>query len=218
MEWVSALRFNPIAVQNVEIRDGNSKLQSTMLMMFSSCTALLHDVWSTLCTPTKTIPPILGHAQIRQSKTNCHSWLRGWDSLMHLEFWCQVLVLIVWRASLEREGVEISKRETAPDKMESPITLEFGVFATSSRWNKIVSVTRNTPRPPTITRYDQYPYSYNPIIRLDDLDLDQLGAPGGHIGNICWNMVKNDNLTFDLEWPWMTLTLTLTNFVHQGVI
>ena len=52
-------------------------------------------------------------------------------------------------------------------------------------YDKIVSVTRNTPRPPTITRCDQYPYSYNPMIRLDDLNLDQFGAPGGHVGNIC---------------------------------
>ena len=31
-------------------------------------------------------------------------------------------------------------------------------------------------------------------------------------------MVKNGYLTFDLGWPWMTLTLTWTKFEHQGVI
>ena len=65
-----------------------------------------------------------------------------------------------------------------------------------------MSVTRNTPRPPTITQYDQYSYSYNPIIRLDDLDLDQFGAPGGHIGNICCNL--GQKCQFDI-WPWVTL-------------
>ena len=76
---------------------------------------------------------------------------------------------------------------------------------------------------------------------LDDLDLDLFCAPGCHIINICWNMVKknqfdlwpwpwpwvilctmvsynqhmlkydkkNVNLTFDLDWPWMTLTFDL---------
>ena len=42
--------------------------------------------------------------------------------------------------------------------------------------------------PLTLDDRDQWPW---PIL-----------CPGGHMNIICWNRVKNINLTFDLGWPW----------------